>query len=361
MKKQDMVTEQQVREALTQVQDPELKRDLVSLGMVREISVEPESIRVTLALTTLACPLKDEITSDVRNAILALGGPSDVQVALTEMSRAERDRAVGKQSAPKEGSALSVNRVEHILAIMSGKGGVGKSLVTGLVAAEMRRRGLRTGILDADITGPSIPRMFGLSGQPQGTPFGIAPALSKSGIKVMSINLLLPQEDEAVIWRGPLIASAIKQFWGDVVWGALDYLLVDLPPGTADAPLTVMQSLPLNGVVLVTSPQELAGMVVRKAARMAAQLDVPVLGIVENMSYAVCPHCGQKHEVFGASHIEGVTGPLGIPLLGRIPLDPGISDLSDHGRIEEYVLDGLAGIVDQLVARTPAEATTPRF
>ena len=252
-----MITEQQVREALSQVQDPELRRDIVSLGMVRDITVKPDSVQVTLALTTLACPLKEEISSDVRQAIQALGGPSDVQVILGEMTPAERDKALGKQTKPKEGSALAVNKVQHVIAIMSGKGGVGKSLVTGLVAAEMRRRGLRTGILDADITGPSIPRMFGLGGQLQGTPLGIAPALSSTGIKVMSINLLLPHEDEAVIWRGPLIAGAIRQFWGDVVWGALDYLLVDLPPGTADAPLTVMQSLPLNGVVLVTSPQEL--------------------------------------------------------------------------------------------------------
>ncbi|NLG28190.1 MAG: Mrp/NBP35 family ATP-binding protein [Chloroflexi bacterium] len=356
-----MLTEEQVREALTHVMDPELQRDLVSLGMVRSIEVTEQNVQVTLALTTLACPLKQDISDDVRAAVQALGGPQQVDIVLSEMTAEERERAMGKRAAPKEGSALAVNRVEHVLAVMSGKGGVGKSLVTGLLAAELRRRGLRVGILDADITGPSIPKMFGVTGQLMGTPFGIAPGLSKSGIKVMSINLLLPQEDDAVIWRGPLIAGAIKQFWGDVVWGGLDYLLVDLPPGTADAPLTVMQSLPLNGVVLVTSPQDLAGMVVRKAARMAAQLEVPILGIIENMSYAICPHCGEKYEVFGASHAERVTEPLGIALLGRIPLDPRISDLSDHGRIEEYELEGLAGLVDELVDRTPDEATKPRF
>jgi Mrp family chromosome partitioning ATPase len=354
-----MLTEQTIRQALTHVMDPELGRDIVSLGMVREVAITAESVRVTLALTTLACPLKQEITDDVRATLETVGVPT-VEVVLAEMTAEERERALGKHSPPREGSAAAVNHIERVLAIMSGKGGVGKSLVTGLLAAELRRRGLRVGILDADITGPSIPRMFGLSGQPMGTPLGIAPALSKTGIKVMSINLLLPQEDDAVIWRGPLIAGAIKQFWGDVVWGALDYLLVDLPPGTADAPLTVMQSVPLNGVVLVTSPQDLAGMVVRKAARMAAQLEVPILGIVENMSYAVCPHCGHRYEVFGASHAPGLTDLLGIPLLGRIPLDPGISDLSDHGRIEDYKLAGLSGLVDGLLERIPKEATTPR-
>ena len=356
-----MLTEEQIRQALTQVMDPELGRDIVSLGMVRDINITEQNVRVTLALTTLACPLKQEIAESVQAAIEALGEPTDIEVALTEMNKAERDHLLDQSPAPKEGSAALVNHVGHVLAVMSGKGGVGKSLVTGLLAAELSRRGLSVGILDADITGPSIPKMFGLTGQPVGTPFGIAPAVSKTGIKVMSINLLLPSEDEAVIWRGPLIAGAIKQFWGDVVWGRLDYLLVDLPPGTADAPLTVMQSLPLHGVVLVTSPQDLAGMVVRKAARMANLLGVPLLGIVENMSYAVCPHCGHKYKVFGASHAAGLTETLGTPLLGRIPLDPSISDLSDHGRIEDYILEGLGTLVDELTARMPEQATTPKF
>lgn len=356
-----MVTEEQVREALKGVMDPELKKSLVDLGMVRKVEIRDSEVSITLALTTLACPLKDGIVADTEDAVKRLDGVENAQVELEEMTDEERAKALGGAKQESQGMAAHLNKVDRVLAIMSGKGGVGKSLITGMLAVELRRQGLRVGILDADITGPSIPKMFGLTERPTNTPLGIRPVKSQTGIPIMSINLLLPHEDDAVIWRGPLIAGAIKQFWGDVFWGDLDYLLVDLPPGTADAPLTVMQSLPLNGIVLVTSPQELAGMVVRKAAQMALQLRIPILGVVENMSYAVCPHCGQKHEIFGPSHAEEAAMLMNIPVLGQIPLDSRIATLSDEGKIEDYALEDFKSTVERLLEKVPERASTPLF
>jgi Mrp family chromosome partitioning ATPase len=250
------------------------------------------------------------------------------------------------------------NNVDHTIAVMSGKGGVGKSLIASLLAVALRREGHRVGILDADITGPSIPRMFFPDGARLGSsPSGILPAETEMGIKVMSINLLLESEDQAVIWRGPLISGAIKQFWTDVSWGELDYLVVDLPPGTSDASLTVMQSLPLSGVVLVSSPQGLAGMVVRKAAQMARQLSVPVLGLVENMSYFVCPENGRRYEIFGPSHTHETAARLGAPLLGQLPIDPEIAKLCDTGDIETYSAPGFTTIAQRLAERLPETKT----
>lgn len=265
------------------------------------------------------------------------------------------------EAAGLGGQAEVLNRVDHIVAVMSGKGGVGKSSVAALLAVALRRTGATVGLLDADITGPSIPRMFGLRQQPIGGPVGILPPQTGTGIKVMSINLLLPREDEAIIWRGPLIGGAIKQFWSDVLWGDLDTLVIDLPPGTADAPLTVMQSIPLSGVVMVTSPQDLAGMVVRKAARMAEQLNIPILGLVENMSFATCPACGERIDVFGPSHAETRAQQLGVPLLGQLPLDPQLAARCDTGEIEQYESDRVNNIVTEIVARMPAEKVKPAF
>jgi len=250
------------------VQDPELGKSLVELGMVHDVEIEDARVRLTLALTTLACPLKERIMNDARQAVLALDGVQDVQIALREMTQEEKARVWPKEKQQKRetGVAEHLNAIKRVLAVMSGKGGVGKSSVAALLAVALRQQGQRVGVLDADITGPSIPRMFGLHETPPMGPVGILPAETKTGIRVMSINLLLPSEDEAVIWRGPLVGGAIRQFWGDVVWGDLDVLVVDLPPGTSDASLTVMQSIPLNGVVLVTSPQDLAGMVVQGSA-----------------------------------------------------------------------------------------------
>ena len=232
---------------------------------------------------------------------------------------------------PKE-----TNQVGSVIAVMSGKGGVGKSLVTALLGIALSRQGLQVGILDADITGPSIPKMFGLAVRPTGSDKAILPVETRSGIQIMSINLLLPQEDDAVIWRGPLLAKAIMQFWDDVVWGKLDYLLVDLPPGTADIPLTVMQSVPLSGVVIVSTPQDLAGMVVRKAVHMASSLHVPVLGVVENMSYLIVPETGNKLELFGRSKGEEMAREADAPFLGQLPIDPDLAHLCDEGEIERY-------------------------
>lgn len=253
-----------------------------------------------------------------------------------------------EEVAPATGTRDTIKRV---IAIMSGKGGVGKSAVTMLLASALRRKGFEVGILDADITGPSVPRGLGVDGPIFIGETGPIPAASVSGIKVMSMNLLLPGEDEAVIWRGPLISGAVKQFFEETEWGELDYLLLDLPPGTADVPLTVMQSIPLNGILLVTSPQELAGMIVGKARKMAAALEAPVLGLVENMSYIPCPHCGGRVEPFGESNSEQTAAAMDIPLLARLPLDPEISKLADAGRLEEYRSPDAETLIEALLER----------
>jgi Mrp family chromosome partitioning ATPase len=347
-----MATEEQVYQALQGVEDPELKRGLVELGMVRDVVVSDGTVRVSLALTTLACPLADRILADVKQAISVLDGVEQVEVELKEMSAEEKAKLSAGQA--ESGLAEDLNQVRHVITVMSGKGGVGKSLVSGLLAVALRREGYQTGLLDADITGPSIPKMFFPDGaRLENSPRAILPAESRLGIRVMSINLLLPSEDQAVIWRGPLIGRAIQQFWGDVLWGTLDYLVVDLPPGTSDAPLTVMQSLPLSGVVLVTSPQDLAGMVVRKAAQMAGHMNVPILGLIENMSYWVCPDNGKQYDIFGPSHAEQMAARLGVPFLGRLPIDPEIARLCDVGRIEDYPVRVFVPIAQRLADWAP--------
>lgn len=232
--------------------------------------------------------------------------------------------------------AQQSRRISHVVGIMSGKGGVGKSLVTALLATAFQKAGSRTGILDADITGPSIPKIFGVNTRPDACELGIIPPETGSGIRLVSINLFLPSPDEAIIWRGPLISNTIKQFWEEVLWGELDYLLVDLPPGTADAPLTVMQSLPLDCVVIVTSPQNLSAMVVRKAVNMCRRMRVPVLGLVQNMAHLVCPSCGERVYPFGNTNGAELAASMGIPYLLDIPIDQEISRLADEGSIESY-------------------------
>ncbi len=347
-----MITESEVRRALEGVMDPELHRSLIELGMVREVRIDRAQVDITLALTTLGCPLKDQIVNDVKETVSALEGVGQVEVVLREMTEEEKRRiGVG---VPEKGAAEDLNVIHHVIAVMSGKGGVGKSLVSGLLAIALRRKGYQVGILDADITGPSIPKMFLPNGARLGmSPMGPMPPQTKGGIRVMSINLLLEQEDMAVIWRGPLVSGAIKQFWGDIFWGTLDYLVVDLPPGTSDASLTVMQSLPMSGVVLVSSPQDLAGMVVRKAANMARQMQAPILGLIENMSYFECPDTGKRYEIFGPSHAEETAQVIGAPFLGRLPIDPEIAALCDAGRIEDYEGEPFAPIADEVVLRAP--------
>jgi len=238
---------------------------------------------------------------------------------------------------------------------MSGKGGVGKSLVASLMAVALKRQGYEVGILDADITGPSIPRMFGITDRPAGNETGMLPVLSKSGIEVMSINLLLPSEEAAVIWRGPLISKAITQFWEDVVWGALDYLIVDLPPGTADASLTVMQTLPISGIIIVFTPQDLTTMIVKKAVNMTHKMDKPILGVVENMSYLYVPEIDKRIELFGKSRGQAMARAVQAPFLGQLPLDPELSKLCDEGNIERYDTEIISNLGQSLSQVAPLD------
>ena len=227
------------------------------------------------------------------------------------------------------------NNIKHVIGIVSGKGGVGKSMVTSMLAVELNRKGYKVGILDADITGSSIPKTFGVNSRAMQNEIGILPAETKTGIKIMSINLMLPENDSPVIWRGPVIAGAVKQFWHDVIWGDIDYLLIDCPPGTGDVPLTVFQSIPLDGAVIVTSPQDLVSLIVKKAYNMAKMMEIPVLGIVENMSYVVCPDCGKSFNIFGSGS-ETVAEELGVPLLGKMPIDVSLAQMVDNGEFERY-------------------------
>ena len=227
------------------------------------------------------------------------------------------------------------SNVKHVIGVVSGKGGVGKSFVTGSLANMMAAQGYKVGILDADITGPSIPKMYGLKGAAMANDEGIYPMITKNGIKVMSINLLLPTEDTPVIWRGPVLANMVKQFWTDVIWGDVDYLFVDMPPGTGDVPLTAFQSLPIEGIVIVTSPQDLVKMIVKKAFNMAEMMKIPVLGIVENYSYVKCPDCGKELKVFGESHIDEIAASLNVPVLGKMPIDPAYAAKVDEGAFDE--------------------------
>ena len=233
------------------------------------------------------------------------------------------------------------SHISHVIGVVSGKGGVGKSFVTASMANAMASMGYRVGILDADITGPSIPRMYGLHGPAGADDRGIQAPETANGIKVMSVNLLLPGEDEPVIWRGPVIASMVKQFWSEVAWGELDYLFVDMPPGTGDVPLTVFQSLPVEGILIVTSPQELVEMIVTKAYKMAVMMNIPVLGLIENYSYIVCPDCGKKISVFGESNVEHVAGQMGIPVLGKLPIESRLAALADEGNFAEVLNEHL--------------------
>ena len=243
-----------------------------------------------------------------------------------------------------------VSSVKNVIGIVSGKGGVGKSLVTTMLAVRTRLKRKNVGIIDADITGPSIPRAFGITDRITTTEEGLMiPAATRSGIQVISANLLLDHDTDPIIWRGPVIASGVKQFWTDAYWDNIDYMYVDMPPGTGDVPLTVFQSLPVNGIVIVTSPQELVSMIVTKAIRMAEQMDIPVIGIIENMSYYQCPDCGAKHAVFGESHIDEIAEAAGIPLLAKIPIDSDIAAAIDAGNAELLKADWLDGAVDAIV------------
>ena len=239
--------------------------------------------------------------------------------------------------------------VKKVYAVVSGKGGVGKSLVTSLLAAQTQLRGFRTAVLDADITGPSIPQAFGIHTRATGSDAGIYPARSKTGLQLMSINLLLEHESDPVVWRGPVIAGAVKQFWSEVLWDDVDFMYVDMPPGTGDVPLTVFQSLPIQGIIVVTTPQELVGMIVEKAVHMAEMMKVPVLGLVENMSYFQCPDCGKQHAIFGPSRVEETAKKYGIPFTARLPIDPAITAAVDAGQAESIHAPGLDDLLNGIL------------
>jgi ATP-binding protein involved in chromosome partitioning len=330
-----MLSKEEVLAALSKVYDPELHRNLIDLQMVRDVQVKDHSVVVTIALTIPDCPLKDQIEADVYAALIDLPDVEEVAVNMTNMTDQERKVILGE---PKEGTATEYNHIQRVIAVMSGKGGVGKSLVTSILAVALAQSGYRVGVLDADITGPSIPKLFGLHGPLEGGSVGIFPLTSEAGVKVMSINLLMREEDKPVVWRGPMIGKAITQLWGDVMWGDLNYLLVDLPPGTSDASLSTMQSLPVSGIVMVTTPQSLASLIVRKAVHMAQLIGTPIIGVVENMAYFKCPDTGKQHLIFGPSHTDEVARAANAPIMAKIPLNPLVASLCDEGKVEAVTL-----------------------
>ncbi len=321
-----MAMQEQVMERLETVLVPGVMRSLVKMNLVRGINVSDDKVDITLASAALTPEVQEWLKDKIDGVTRQIAGVKETNINFVE-------------SKPKD-----MNEISHVISVMSGKGGVGKSLVACLTAIALKRQGCEVGILDADITGPSIPKMLGVTAKPAGSESGILPVLSRSGIEVMSINLLLPNEEDAVIWRGPLIGKAITQFWEEVLWGKLDYLIVDLPPGTADAPLTVMQTLPISGVVIVFTPQDLTTMIVRKAVNMAQKMDKQILGVVENMSYLYVPEIDKKIELFGKSRGEEMAHAAHAPLLGQLPIDPELAKLCDDGNIERYDAEIIANL-----------------
>ncbi len=313
-----MTTHEQVMESLNTVPVPCVMRGLVEMNLVRDVTINDHTLDIKLASSCLNPEIQDWLKSRIETLKDSFSGIDTINVNYEDVKTAE------------------LNQIGNVVAIMSGKGGVGKSLVSGLAALALKRQGYSVGILDADITGPSIPKMFGLNDRPECSDSGILPMPTKSGIEVMSLNLLLPSEEEAVIWRGPIIAKVITQFWEEVLWGKLDYLIVDLPPGTADVPLTVLQQLPVSGVVIVSSPQDLASMIVKKAVNMARKMNKPIIGVIENMSYLYIPEIDKKIELFGKSRGEEMARSAGAPLLATLPIDPELAKLCDEGEIESY-------------------------
>ena len=330
-----MTKKEQVEQVLSKVLVPGARRSVIQLNMIREIKIINNLVEITVAATALSLASQNWIKTKTKAVVEELPEVNKVEVEFVDYKPTE------------------LNQIGHIIAVMSGKGGVGKSLIAGLIAVALNRQGNEVGILDADVTGPSIPRMFGITTRPGGSDTGILPVLSRTGIEVMSINLLLPNESEAVIWRGPLISKAITQFWEDVVWGKLDYLVVDLPPGTADAPLTVLQTLPISGVIIVFTPQDLTAMVVRKAVNMVQKMDKVILGVVENMSYLYVPEIDKRIELFGRSRGEEMAQVASAPFLGQLPIDPELASLCDEGTIENYNSDAFTVLSQAFVQTLP--------
>lgn len=398
-----VLSNESVMAALKPVIDPEIGMSIVDLGMVKDVKVVGDDVHVKIALTVPGCPLVGRIRDDVKTV---LKDASAVNVEFITMTDAEREtvrtiirerieserqaqaQEQGQEQPPEAGSEgqtaeseeaeegqrpitysdkqpvtgitqLVKPGIRNVIAIASGKGGVGKSFVTGMLASELARQGYLVGVLDADITGPSMAKIFGLSGRLKGGPEGVIPAVTKLGIKVMSMNLVLEKPEDALVWRGPILNSVIRQMYTDVDWGDLHFLLIDLPPGTSDAPLTVYQSMPVNGVVIVSTPQDLASMIVKKAIKMAKTMKIPVLGLTENMSYLKCPSCEEQLNIFGPSRGKANAEETDIPYLGAIPLDPKIPELSDKGQLEDYEspeVKQVAKNILQNLKSLPAEA-----
>jgi len=351
-----VVSKDEVMAALKEVIDPEIHISIVNLQMVKKVDIQGDRVKVLVALTMGGCPLSETISKDIEKTLTKLPEIKHVEVETTVMTKQELEELRNKIKSGMAASTKTqgasplppgINRLErkgirNVVAIMSGKGGVGKSFVTGFLAVQLTRLGYKVGILDADVTGPSIAKMFGLKGPLVITPEKrVLPATTRTGIRVVSMNLIIDDPQMPVIVRGPMVNSAIRQMFTDIDWGELHFLLVDLPPGTSDAPLTVFQSLPLQAVVVVTTPQDLALMIVAKAINMAKSLSeqiarVEILGLIENMSYAICPHCGGKIEIFGKSKAQDAAKKAGIPFLGAVQIDPQIAKLADEGKIEDY-------------------------
>ena len=353
---ENTIEKSSVYERLQQVMHPEIEgRNLVELGMIPGVRVEERRVVVTLALPFAAVPIREQLVDLVQQAVAGLVGSLEVDVEITEMGVKERETflAHAKEAQVTCGPGTEIRKV---VAVMSGKGGVGKSSVAALLASALRQRGFKVGILDADITGPSIPRMFGVTQAPVAGENKLMPVESRTGIKLISINLLLQKEDQPVIWRGPIISKVIEQFWRDFDWGSLDYLVVDLPPGTSDAALTVTQSLPLNGVVMVTSPQDLAGMIVRKAASLVKQLGIPLIGLVGNMTHTVCPECGTRINLFGDNRAYDTARLTGARMLGELPLDTRLAVLCDRGEIEDYRSKEFDAVVEKVISHVPEKS-----
>jgi Mrp family chromosome partitioning ATPase len=318
-----MPLKEQILNKLDNIAIPNIMRSLVEMNVVRDIAISDSTVEIKLASTALIEESREWLIEAIDENLKTLPGVEKVKTSYIEAS-------------PKD-----LNQIKNVIAVMSGKGGVGKSLVSGMLAVALKRQGYSAGILDADVTGPSIPKMFGVSERPSFNDNGMLPITSKTGIEMMSLNLLLEHEDDAVIWRGPIIAKVISQFWEEVLWGTLDYLIVDLPPGTADVPLTVLQQLPVTGILIVTTPQDLTTMIVKKAVNMAKTMNKPILGIVENMSYLYVAEINKKIELFGKSRGEEMAKIAKAPLLAQIPVDTELAALIDKGEIESYISDDL--------------------
>jgi len=337
-----MVTEKDVLGVLSKVKDPELHRDLVSLGMVKDIAINDGKVSLTIVLTTPACPLTNMIEQQAKAAVSQLRGVSEVDVQW-ESNVPSDGRIAGRMNLP----------LRNTIAISSGKGGVGKSTIAANLAVALAQTGACVGLMDADIYGPNIPMMLGVDRMPAPRDGKLYPALAY-GLRVMSMGFLVPP-DQPVIWRGPMIHSAIRQFFSDVDWGALDYMVIDLPPGTGDAQLTLAQSVPLTGAIIVTTPQDVALGDAVKSLAMFRTLEVPIIGIVENMGSFICPHCGQATDIFGSGGGARMATRLGVPFLGSVPIDPRVRDGGDSGRpIVEDDPDGPAGATLRQIARDVA-------